>query len=344
MTKTGDLDPHAQPPPHLRVLFKRWRTASVEDIHANNDLEIIDSLLIADDERLFPSISSVQRQSFMIHAFQPFLHNDELPDNAQKSQFFELKELPGLVIAPSVLSVPVQAVLLDKLFHRDCSNPQHNNNLTPFYDVPYQSLSKDAKHQPLSLFSINQNTQLQPKDPVLHKPLTIKQVLDKKLRWITLGGQYDWTNKQYPAEEPLDFPEDIATFITNVFPEIEPQAAILNLYSPGDTLSLHRDVSEDCDQPLVSISMGCDALFLVANEDGSKHAVIRIRSGDAVLMSGRSRYAWHAVPKVLANTCPPDLRNWPAYPESNQARFKQWTGWLTNKRINLNVRQMRTRT
>lgn len=95
MTKTGDLDPHAQPPLHLRVLFKRWRTASVEDIHANNDLEIIDSLLVADDERLSPSIPSIQRESSMLHALQPFLHNDKFPDMAQKSQFFELKDLPG---------------------------------------------------------------------------------------------------------------------------------------------------------------------------------------------------------------------------------------------------------
>src|SRR5436305_11513801 len=48
-----------------------------------------------------------------------------------------------------------------------------------------------------------------------------------------------------------------------------PEAAICNAYSPNDTLSPHRDVSEEADVELVSISIGCDALFLIsmAKED-----------------------------------------------------------------------------
>lgn len=183
-----------------------------------------------------------------------------------------------------------------------------------------------------SFFSLNPALELQPKDPSIHKPITIKQVLDKKLRWVTLGGQYDWTKKVYPEDEPPRFPTDIAGLIRSAFPTIEPQAAILNFYSPGDTLSLHRDVSEECDRDLVSLSIGCDALFLVANADGSESATIRLRSGDALLMSGSARFAWHAVPKVIANSCPAAIKNWPG---------GAWNGWLNGKRINLNIRQMR---
>lgn len=106
---------------------------------------------------------------------------------------------------------------------------------------------------------------------------------------MTLGGQYDWTNKVYPAEAPPEFPHDIASLIRGIFDGIlEPQAAIVNIYSPGDTLSLHRDVSEKVDQPLVSISLGCECLFLIAVEDDAvetcfKHAVVRLRSGDALI-------------------------------------------------------------
>jgi len=157
---------------------------------------------------------------------------------------------------------------------------------------------------------------------------------------VTLGGQYDWSAKVYPDEVPPQFPADVANLLHAVFSDVDPQAAILNFYSPGDTLSLHRDVSEECDRGLISISIGCDALFLVANADGTETAIIRLHSGDAVLMSNQSRYAWHAVPRVLAATCPNSLKDWPAL--GHDSAYSHWNSWLSNKRINLNIRQMRT--
>lgn len=44
-------------------------------------------------------------------------------------------------------------------------------------------------------------------------------------------------------------------------------AAIVNYYSKGDTLGGHKDdVEEDLTQPLVSISIGCAAVFLMGGE------------------------------------------------------------------------------
>ena len=165
---------------------------------------------------------------------------------------------------------------------------------------------------------------------------------------MTLGGQYDWTNKVYPSDTPPPFPADIKRLIEDIFP-MKAEAAIVNIYSPGDTLSLHRDVSEECDQPLLSISIGCDGIFVVGldgSEDSGEPrvATIRLGSGDAVLMSGESRFAWHGVPKVLEGTCPEWLRNWPFDPTNEDLdcsnRFGHWQEWMNGKRINLNVRQM----
>lgn len=167
----------------------------------------------------------------------------------------------------------------------------------------------------------------------------MKEVLNKKLRWVTLGGQYNWTAKEYPREDSPIFPPDIGRLLHRLFPGVEPQAAILNLYTPGDTLSAHRDVSEHCDRDLVSISIGCDAIFIVGNENGSNLAVMRLKSGDAVCMTGSSRFAWHAIPKVLSGTCPEWLQCWPAT-NAETSTFNAWQGWMSNKRINLNVRQM----
>lgn len=190
-----------------------------------------------------------------------------------------------------------------------------------------------------------------PIDEAIHKHLTVSQFLKRKLRWLTLGGQYNWTEKKYPAENAPSFPEDIANFIHHIFPCMKPEAAILNVYTPGDTLSVHRDVSEKSDKELVSISFGCDGIFVVGlDSEKSKKptcVAVRLHSGDAVVMSGKSRFAWHGVPRVIRNTCPGSLRDWPAIADgesTNPVRedhYEAWRGWMSNKRINLNIRQMK---
>jgi alkylated DNA repair protein alkB family protein 1 len=227
-----------------------------------------------------------------------------------------------------------QKDLLSRLLHRDLSDPRHKTNLHLHYDVTYPT---DGYY---SFFSTSPEIiAFHPKDAKVHKPLTMKAALEKKIRWVTLGGQYDWTNKVYPSEEPPQFPQDIATLIRNIFTDMEPQAAIVNLYSPGDTLSLHRDVSEEVDKGLVSVSLGCDAIFIIGLHDDksgkTQSAVLRLKSGDALYMTKESRFAWHGVPKIVPGTCPEHLSNWPT------EHFPEWEGWMENKRINLNVRQMR---
>jgi len=191
--------------------------------------------------------------------------------------------------------------------------------------------------------------------PQVHKPITISQFLRQKLRWITLGGQYDWTQKAYPHVVPPTFPEDIGSLIHSIFPNMKPEAAIVNIYSAGDTLALHRDVSEESNAGLISVSLGCDGLFVIGmncpnGERKEPHCVaVRLRSGDAVHMNGPSRYAWHGVPLIIPGTCPTWLESWPATAEPQGStrgpeapkQFEAWQGWLATKRVNLNMRQMR---
>lgn len=236
------------------------------------------------------------------------------------------------------------------MLHRDLSNPSHQTNLHLHYEIPYPPASASLfAHPPTPepLFT--------PLDPAVHKPLSIKQVLDRRLHWVTLGGQYDWTNRVYPGGEPPPFPPDLDAFLRTLFPETLAQAAIVNFYSPGDTMMMHRDVSERTDRGLISLSMGCDGLFMITpnnlakeeegasaegeGEGGAKqkpYLLLRIRSGDAIYMTEDARYAWHGVPKVLKGTCPDYLEDWPA----QGADYEGWKGWIRNKRINLNVRQM----
>ena len=248
---------------------------------------------------------------------------------------------------PSLVHPAVQIALLDRIIHRDLSSPNHQTNLHPHYTIPYPTGTDEYER---SLFSLPRDSAVRfpPKDPEIHKALSIRQVLQRRLHWVTLGGQYDWKNRVYPGEEPPQFPTDISGFVESLFPETLAQAAIVNFYSPGDTMMMHRDVSEKADKGLVSLSFGCDCLFMIAPSISSsgdnpsvpcdkRYLLLRLRSGDAVYMTKGSRYAWHGVPKVLKGTCPAYLQDWPADDEN----FGQWRGWMSDKRVNLNVRQVR---
>ena len=237
---------------------------------------------------------------------------------------------------PSLLPLGSQSLLLTTLLTGALADTQtHRTNLHAFYALPH----------PLAWFAAAPSTVLQPRTDA-HRPLALAQALGRKLRWMTLGGQYDWTAKRYPdGPPPPAFPADVAGLVHGLFPDVVPQAAIVNLYSPGDQLAPHRDLAESVGKALVSISLGCAGVFVIGCEgdgdgdgdgggEGAGEALaVRLNSGDAVVMGGESRWAWHSVPKVLAGSCPAELEQWDGGSDG-------WKRWMAGKRVNLNVRQM----
>ncbi|KAL3478066.1 hypothetical protein BJX99DRAFT_114107 [Aspergillus californicus] len=349
MARITTLNAHEAPPEAVRLRYKHYQKTSLTEIDA--DASTIDLQALRPDD--LPSTISLARvisTENVQPAFDKLAHTKK-EALKQTIPVYTHRSVTGLLMVPSLVPPAVQIELLSRLFHRDLSNSQHKTNLHLHYDIEYPievdgvtEYRETSRQSPetgrtMSFFEDNQSRTLPPKDAKVHKPLTIQSVLNKKLRWVTLGGQYDWTAKMYPAERPPAFPEDIAELLRAAFPETEPEAAILNLYSPGNTLSPHRDVSEECDAGLISISFGCDGLFLISHDDDEGCEVIRLRSGDAVYMDGTSRFAWHAVPKIVPGTCPSWLSDWPCIPDDS-SRYQGWKSWMAGKRVNLNVRQM----
>ncbi len=80
-----------------------------------------------------------------------------------------------------------------------------------------------------------------------------------------------------------------------------PDAALVNYYREGDTLGGHQDdVEADMQQPIVSISLGCSAVFLIGG--ASRDVVpmpLLLRGGDVVVMTGPARACFHGVPRVV---------------------------------------------
>ncbi|CZT23204.1 related to oxidoreductase, 2OG-Fe(II) oxygenase family family [Ramularia collo-cygni] len=333
------LDARAKPPNEIRAVYKHFHKACANLLDEDPDLVQFQD---GNAETNLWLKRCLDLPPEMRQAFMRFMNSDSNIEDSPMAMY-EVPDVPGLYIYPSLLPVEVQFELLERLLHRDLCNPKHQTNVHMHYHVPYPPSTREI---PSSFFDRSTSgCTFQPLNPDVHKSITNEQFLNKKLRWATLGGQYDWTKKVYPSGPPPAFPSDIKQLIEDVFP-MKAEAAIVNLYSPGDTLSLHRDVSEECNRPLVSISLGCDALFIAGLEGESQDeaprvATIRLRSGDAVLMSGESRYAWHGVPKVLEGTCPNWMEDWPCRSEKDEeGRFEHWRGWMKGKRVNLNVRQM----
>ena len=155
-------------------------------------------------------------------------------------------------------------------------------------------------------------------------------------RWATLGFHHNWDTKEYNEESRTDFPAELATLSSEVtkvlgWTNFTAEAAIVNYYPTSSTLNPHTDHSEkNLSAPLVSISLGLSAVFLIGGQNLAEPPTpILLRSGDVLVMGGESRMAYHALPKVLPGT-------WEGESEGRVG------GYLSNHRININVRQVNT--
>jgi alkylated DNA repair protein alkB family protein 1 len=273
--------------------------------------------------------------------------------------------LVGLQIVPSILPPETQVEYISRLLHRDLANPHHKTNINADYHVPYpgpisQGEATDESSEDLKPYTVENKSfftqpqsskeiTLVPKDSAKHKPLNMSQYLQKKLRWLTLGTQYDWPTRKYPSNPETVFPPDFSGLVSGLFPHIKAESGVVLLYSPKDYMPVHRDVSEQCERGLASFSLGCDGIFVVARgeeevEGGGRTVAIRVKSGDVVHMDGETRWAWHAMPRTIAGTCPPWLENWPVgtpgATEEDKKMFEKWKGYMAGKRLNISCRQV----
>lgn len=179
------------------------------------------------------------------------------------------------------------------------------------------------------------------------KPLPVDKIV-KKWRWVTLGYQYHWASREYHFERRYTMPELVTDISKKVVDRTEkwtgfsgkaykPEAGIVNFYQMKDTLMGHVDRSEKVEGvPLVSLSLGSTAIFLIGGPDRSTkpHAMF-LRSGDFVIMSGACRKSFHGVPRILEDTCPEFLRS-----SSNNDEWELFGEFIEQARINVNVRQV----
>ncbi|SIS54465.1 alkylated DNA repair protein (DNA oxidative demethylase) [Roseivivax lentus] len=79
-----------------------------------------------------------------------------------------------------------------------------------------------------------------------------------------------------------------------------PECCLINWYGEGARMGLHQDRDEaDFSHPVVSISLGDDALFRIGNDRrGGKTESIWLKSGDVAVMGGAARLRFHGVDRI----------------------------------------------
>lgn len=77
--------------------------------------------------------------------------------------------------------------------------------------------------------------------------------------------------------------------------QLRSEAGIVNYYRPKSTMGGHRDDLElTFEEPVVSISCGCTAVFLIGGASRDVPPVpLVLESGDVVVMGGASRLFYH---------------------------------------------------
>lgn len=129
---------------------------------------------------------------------------------------------------------------------------------------------------------------------------------------MTNCGQYGWISERkgyrYDSIDPLSgqkWPAMPTSFFKTAilaakeagFPDFNPDACLINKYSPQAKLSLHQDKDEkNLDAPIVSLSLGIPALFLFGGlERREKTNKFLLEHADVVVWGGVSRLAYHGI-------------------------------------------------
>ena len=85
-----------------------------------------------------------------------------------------------------------------------------------------------------------------------------------------------------------------------------PDMALVNYYPPGASMGMHQDRNENSLAPVVSLSIGDEALFRIGSTETRNQPwdEVTLISGDVIVFGGPKRLAFHGVPQTRPETLP----------------------------------------
>jgi DNA oxidative demethylase len=138
-------------------------------------------------------------------------------------------------------------------------------------------------------------------------PLSVQMSNCGALGWFTDRGkgyryeaQHPETGCAWPAIPPL---AEKAWRDLGLYPHA-PQACLINYYGPAAKMGLHQDRDENAlNAPVVSLSLGDTCLFRFGGRNRRDPTrTIKLESGDAIVLGGEARLAFHGVDRILSGS------------------------------------------
>ncbi|MGP8231372.1 MAG: alpha-ketoglutarate-dependent dioxygenase AlkB [Methylovirgula sp.] len=146
----------------------------------------------------------------------------------------------------------------------------------------------------------------QPRMPRTGKPFSVKMTNCGPLGWVSdqeRGYRYQATHPEtgrpWPAIPALALRawEELGTY------PHPPEACLVNVYGPEARMGLHQDRDEaDLVAPVVSLSLGASCIFRWGPARSGKTQSLELASGDALVLAGAARLAYHGVAGILPGT------------------------------------------
>lgn len=133
------------------------------------------------------------------------------------------------------------------------------------------------------------------------QPMSVRMTSAGRCGWVSDRAGYRYAPQHPSGAAWPPIPATVLTIwhaVTGL--ERSPDCCLVNHYSEGARMGLHQDRDEaDFSWPVVSISLGDDALFRVGGTSrGGPTESLWLGSGDVALLGGPARLAYHGIDRI----------------------------------------------
>jgi alkylated DNA repair protein (DNA oxidative demethylase) len=154
--------------------------------------------------------------------------------------------------------------------------------------------------------AIRQAPLFTPTMPRTGKPFSVRMTNCGPLGWVSDAGGYRYQPTHPDTGRPWPRMPDLALRAWRDLAGYAPlpQACLINVYAPTARMGLHQDRDEqDFSAPVLSLSLGDTCLFRVGGTGrGDPTRSFRLASGDALVLGGQARLAFHGVDRIMPGT------------------------------------------
>jgi DNA oxidative demethylase len=145
-----------------------------------------------------------------------------------------------------------------------------------------------------------------PRMPRSGRPLSVRMSNCGPLGWVTDAAGYRYEPAHPETGQPWPPMPDLVLAAWQAlagYPH-PPECCLINYYGPAAKMGLHQDRDEaELAAPVVSLSLGDACLFRIGGTKRSDPTrTLRLASGDALILGGAARLAFHGVDRIMPGT------------------------------------------